>query len=501
MNTEAIAVLDVGKTNKKVLLYDLELNLLEISKAAFPEEEKNGLMLEKPKEIFDWFCESLSQFSGHYDIKAISVTTHGATIVCVDDKGDISAPPLSYTNTTEAGFADEFFDLFGGREHLQQTTGTAEIGELINTGKMIYYLKKNFPDDLERTRWILHFPQYFVYMLTGIAGAEPTMLGCHSYLFDPAEKVYSEVAHKLGVIDKLSSRINNSWEMAGKLTPDICKRTGVSDDCVVTFGVHDSNSSLIPYLISQKGKFVLNSTGTWCVAMSPAESISFDAEELGKLVFYNMDVFNDPVKTSIFMGGMEYQTYMELFNQRFPDMELPAFTAELYSSVLEQCNEFILPSVAKGAGIFPSSSPRLVQADKEFTLEDIQSGKAGPDFMADFERACAILIYSLAIQTTKAFEYVGMEDGDTVFVEGGFRLNQPYLTVLNAIYPASKIYTTDLKEATAIGAAILALALIENKKPNELSLNIDIGAHQVESDAGLNIQPYIDKFIQMVRSA
>ena len=105
-----------------------------------------------------------------------------------------------------------------------------------------------------------------------------------------------------------------------------------------------------------------------------------------------------------------------------------------------------------------------------------------------------ILIYSLAITTARAFEYVGMEDGDAIFVEGGFRLNRPYLTVLNAIYPASKVYTTDLKEATALGAAILGLALMENKKPNELSVNIDIGVHQVKSDAELNIQPYIDKF-------
>jgi sugar (pentulose or hexulose) kinase len=500
MNPEAIAVLDVGKTNKKVLLYDLELNLLEISKAAFPEEEKDGLMLEKPKEIFDWFCESLLGFSSNYDIKAISVTTHGATVVCVDDKGNISAPPLSYTNTTEPGFADEFFNLFGSREHLQQTTGTAEIGELINTGKMIYYLKKNFPDDLQKTRWILHYPQYFVFMLTGIATAEPTMLGCHSYLFDPAEKAYSEVAHKLGIVEKLSPAINKSWETAGPVTPEIIKRTGVSDDCVVTLGVHDSNSSLIPYLISQNEKFVLNSTGTWCVAMSPAERISFDNEELGKLVFYNMDIFNDPVKTSIFMGGEEYQTYMELFNERFPNLELPEFNAELYASVLEQCNEFILPSVTRGAGIFPHSTPRLLEADKTFTLLDIKSGKPAPGFMDNFERSCAILIYSLAIQTTKAFEYVGMKNGDTVFVEGGFRLNQPYLAVLNAIYPASKVYTTDLKEATALGAAILALAAIQNKSPNELAVNIDIGANQVESDTSLDIRPYLEKFLQLVGS-
>ncbi|MCF7954545.1 MAG: hypothetical protein K9M75_01970, partial [Phycisphaerae bacterium] len=244
-------------------------------------------------------------------------------------------------------------------------------------------------------------------------------------------------------------------------------------------------------------RFILNSTGTWCVAMRPAEKVAFTKDEIGKLVFYNMDIFKNPVKTSIFMGGLEYETYMTILNEKFPSKELPDFDADLYQSVLDKCSEFVLPSVTKGTGIFPQSPPRVVDGDKVVGLEDLKAAKAAPAFMEDFDRTCAVLILSLAIQTAKAFEYVGIEDGDTIFVEGGFRHNQPYLTLLKALYPASRVCTTDIKEATALGSAICGLALLEGKRPDELTTAVEIGAIDVPDTPAIDIKAYMDKFVAL----
>jgi len=497
MKSDTIAVLDVGKTNKKVLIYDYKFNVLESSTQSFPEIEKDGLQHEQPEAVFNWSCDTLSQFSEKYCIKAISVTTHGATIACVDENGNLTAPPLSYTNTTKPGFADEFFSKFGSRNELQESTATAEVGDLINAGKMVYFIKKNFPAEFDATKWILNYPQYFGFKLTGNVGAEPTMLGCHSYLFDPHKVGYSGVAEKLGIVDKLAPAINNSWESVGKVSADIAAKTGVDKDCVVTFGVHDSNASLIPYLISDTDKFILDSTGTWCVAMRPAENVEFTDDEIGKLVFYNMDIFKNPVKTSIFMGGLEYETYMEVLKEKFPSKQLSDFDAEVYNSVIDKCSEFILPSVTKGTGIFPQSLPRVVDGGKVVALEDLKAGKDAPAFMEDFDRACAVLILSLVIQTAKAFEYADMEDGDTIFVEGGFRHNQPYLTMLKVLYPASRVCTTEIKEATALGSAICGLALLEGKRPDELTTKVEIGAIDVPDTPAIDIKAYMDKFVAL----
>ncbi|MFC1653200.1 carbohydrate kinase, partial [Planctomycetota bacterium] len=63
MKSQTIAVLDVGKTNKKVLIYDLDLNLLDMTTASFPEIDQLNLKLEQPEAVFDWFCEVLAEFS------------------------------------------------------------------------------------------------------------------------------------------------------------------------------------------------------------------------------------------------------------------------------------------------------------------------------------------------------------------------------------------------------------------------------------------------------
>ena len=47
---DAIAVLDIGKTNKKVLIYDKQLKILDKNTKAFGEVAgDNGLKLEHPK--------------------------------------------------------------------------------------------------------------------------------------------------------------------------------------------------------------------------------------------------------------------------------------------------------------------------------------------------------------------------------------------------------------------------------------------------------------------
>ena len=134
--------------------------MLEIRRESFPEIERDGYLLEQPEAVLDWFCSALSSLSERYSIKAISVATHGATVVCIDAKGAITVPPLSYTNSADAQFADEFYNLFGQRDQLQRTTATAEVGDLINSGKMLHFLKQRFPHEMDRTRWVLVLCQY-----------------------------------------------------------------------------------------------------------------------------------------------------------------------------------------------------------------------------------------------------------------------------------------------------------------------------------------------------
>ncbi len=503
MRERVVAVLDVGKTNKKVLIYSMELKVAARVSRVFDEVEDpaTGLQLEQPEAVYDWFIEQLKVFSADYEIVAISVTTHGAFGVCVDEGGELVCPALAYTNMPGGNFSEGFFEKYGSRRELQRSTATAEIGEMVNFAKIVHYWKEKCADGFDRSKYILMYPQYFGYKLTGRAGAEPTMLGCHTYLYDHAKNSYSQVAEDMGLLEKLPKAICNSWEVLGEVLPEVAERAGVSRECVVTYGVHDSNSSLLPFLVTEKKDFVLNSTGTWCVVMKQANDVDFDESELGKTVFYNQDVFKRPVKTSVFMGGLEYETYMKLLASLHGRSELPELTAEVYNQVLEDCSCYILPSVVKGAGMFPDLQACVIENGECIGHEVYSKDPGAVSFFQSYEFAAAVLICSLVKQTSCALEAAGYVEGDDILVEGGFRKNRPYLELLAELYPASRIYTTNIEEATALGAAILGVSALACKSPGELDLRLEIEKSAVDRPIGINrIDKYRRGFLDLVQS-
>jgi sugar (pentulose or hexulose) kinase len=493
-----IAVIDIGKTNKKILIFDEHLKIVESAFEKFEEFVKDNIHFEAIDDMTAWFKRQLRTFSSRYDIRAISITTHGATALCIDGQGKLAVPPVAYT--TEAGeeFREDFFKEFGSKENLQKTTATAEVGSMINIGKVLYFLKKKYPEGFSKISTILNYPQYFGWVFTGKIGAEPTYTGCHTYLFDFANKKYSSVAEKLGVMKKLPANIMQPWDVLGTVQPSVARETGLSESCVITMGIHDSNASLLPYLVKGHKNFVLNSTGTWCVAMSPSKKVDFQKNELGKLVFFNLDAFYKPVKTSIFMGGLEYDAYREILT-RINGKEPPdAYDHALYRKIINDRTLFVLPSVARGTGIFPTAVPKVVEDGRTVLYDAMKSGTAMPDSFKDYATARAALVISLAIQTRAAFEMVGFQGTGNVFTEGGFRKNAAYNQLLSALYPNARLLLTGLQEATAFGAAMLAKAALDKTTPYETKDCFEIEMNPVRAEKLEGIEEYAKKFMELI---
>ncbi|MBD3314755.1 MAG: carbohydrate kinase [Chitinivibrionales bacterium] len=496
MDARHIAVIDVGKTNKKVLIFDDRLKIVDGAYRTFDEYTEDGVHYEDVDGAFAWFKEQLTTFAASYPIRTVSVTTHGATAVCIDHEGKRAAPVVAYTTPADQAFREEFFETFGSPEELQRTTATAEIGDMINIAKVLFFIKKRCPESFARIATVLNYPQYIGYLLTGSVGAEPTYIGCHTYLFDFENKKSSSVAAKLGVKDKLPSTIAAPWDVLGRITPTIARQTNLSPECIVTMGIHDSNASLLPYLVKGYDDFVLNSTGTWCVAMHPTDKVKFEADELGKLVFYNLDAFSNPVKTSIFMGGLEFQTYSALLEKINGSGVRPTFDPSLYQKIISERRKFILPSVVRGTGIFPDSAPKVIDEGGVFDLEDIRSGKSIPGFFEDHSIAQAALELSLALQTRAALELIGYDGKGTIVTEGGWRKDKAYNALMAALYPESKLVTTDLAEATAFGAAILGKAALEGTTPMNTADQFEIRTEAVERPNLTGLEEYAEAFAE-----
>lgn len=503
---KAIAVIDIGMTNKKVAVYDEGLSLLALKKRVFEPVMIDGVEAHDLAGMEAWFFDALAEFSARFDIRAIAVCTHGATFVCTDDAGNPVVPCFYYTYEPGPEFHRRFYAMAGAPEQLQAVTGTPNLSAMINPAKGLFFARERCPREFAAATRVLPYPQYWGMRLTGKAGVEGTYIGCHTYLYDWEKDTYSTVADKLGVAGKLPFPLHDSWDVLGTLLPEVAARTGLSASTIVTMGIHDSNASLLPYLSKGYGtEFVINSTGTWCVLMHPQKKYGFADDELGKVVFFNRSAYNEPVKTAIFLGGKEYEVWTGAIAAASARSAATDTASDgvsdvaLYNSILRGCAEFILPEIVPGSGQFPGSRARAVEATNVYAYDAIEKGISAPEFLADSARASAVLNLSLVFQTIVALQRTGLLPGQRIYTEGGFRNNAAYNALLATALPDNPVYLTDMSEATSFGAALTALAALRRETPSELAGLFEINGVQAEPLKGLaGLEAYGDKWFSLI---
>ncbi|MDR0554285.1 MAG: carbohydrate kinase [Treponema sp.] len=504
----AIAVIDIGMTNKKVAIYDDALRQIDARYRNFPPapvRSPSGTELETHDlaAMETWFIEELAEFAKTYPVKAIAVTTHGATFVCVGQDGKPSVPCVYYTHEPGEDFHRRFYERFGAIEELQARTGTPPFKAMINTGQGIFFAKEQFPEGFAQAARLLLYPQYWGYRFTGKTGAEGTSMGCHSYLWDQVEGRLSSVAQGLGAASLMPAKLANSWDVLGTITPEFAAKTGLDPSVIVTMGIHDSNSSLLPHF-AKKGNtgFVLNSTGTWCVLMNPVRQYGFAPDELGKVVFFNISAFGGPVKTAIFLGGQEFESWSKLLMDIHGREDLPAYQPELYRETLRERRVFLMPELTAGTGQFPQSRPCVVEDGKRYAYAALrEAARTGdraalPEVFRDYERGFAALRISLVMQTLTALERTGLAQGAEVFTEGGFRKNEAYNAILSAALRENRAFLTGIAEASALGAAMTAKMALTGKELAGLAKDFEVEYQEVPKADMPEIFPYREAWLR-----
>lgn len=507
-----IAVIDIGMTNKKVAVYEWpehpsgnsggsegSPHCLDSLSRVFAPILVDGIETHDLEGMETWFLDCLRSFASRYPLRAIAVSTHGATFVCADASGKPCVPCVLYTHEPGPEFQRHFYELAGTPEELQAVTGTAVLSALINPAKGLLFMKERFPEAFARTATVLSYPQYWGLRLTGRACAEGTYIGCHTYLWDWTKERYSSVARVLGIEGLMPTPLHRSDEVLGCISPAIALSTGLDPKTVVTMGIHDSNASLVPHIVKRRGNdFVLNSTGTWCVLMHPCPEYGFSQEEIGKVVFFNRSAFLAPVKTAIFLGGFEYATYSQLIARG--DAAIPSRSSpDVYARIVAEKRLFILPEIVPGSGQFPGSKARVIEDGIEYPLEVLESGAARPAFFADPEVAAAVLVLSLVVQTLVALKRTGLLPGADLITEGGLRNNPDYCAILAAALPGNRTWLTDIAEATSFGAAMTAAAALSGRPLGGFTDDFDVDYRGVQPMEGLTgLRDYMDAMLSRV---
>jgi sugar (pentulose or hexulose) kinase len=296
MQTDALIVLDIGKTNAKLALIDDAGRVLAdvrrpnvvVAGSPYPHHDTNGL--------WHWLLATCRGFAPLARVSAIVPVTHGATAALVDRAG-LVLPVLDY----EAALPGADYDL---RPPYAETLSPA-LPAGLNLGRQLAWLQGRFPREFAQARHILMYPQYWAWRLSGAAASEATSLGCHTDLWDPRRQGYSSLVARMGWQALLPPRVPAGASL-GTLRPELADLTGLPRGCQVLCGIHDSNASLLRYLNDARAdaaRTVL-STGTWVIAAAFDASLDGLREDADMLA--NTNAHGWPVACMRFMGGREF---------------------------------------------------------------------------------------------------------------------------------------------------------------------------------------------------
>ena len=327
-------------------------------------------------------------------------------------------------------------------------------------------------------------------------GIDFTYMGNHTYLWDQVNHKLSSVAHKMGITPLIPDRMYKPWDIPGTISEEFAAKTGLPKETIVTTGIHDSNSALLPHF-AKKGnrKFILNSTGTWCVIMNPSEKYGFTPDELGKVVFFNISAFGEPIKTAIFLGGLEFETWSRLFLKKHETDIMPGWNEELYHSIFKEKRLFLLPELTPGSGQFPNSRARIREDGEDYYFDSLTDNS--PPCLIDIEKCFAVLRISLVMQTLTALERAGIRKGFEVYTEGGFRKDESYNRLLSSALADNKVFLTNISEASAIGAAMTAKMALGGKSLAELADDFDIGYIEQEKGFFPEMEAYRKAWLEL----
>ena len=131
MKEKVIGIFDVGKTNKKLLLFDYYLKLVleqEIRIAEILDDD--GFECDNIELIEQWIKESITKLihSDKYDLTALNFATYGATLVYLDANGQRIGPAYNYLKPIDERIPERLYRRYGGQDEFCRTNCFSSAG-------------------------------------------------------------------------------------------------------------------------------------------------------------------------------------------------------------------------------------------------------------------------------------------------------------------------------------------------------------------------------------
>jgi sugar (pentulose or hexulose) kinase len=426
-----IVIFDIGKTNKKIILFDEKYRIVREQANQFKETtDENGDPCDDIESITSWVKDTITALlqDTSIEVKAFNVSAYGASFVHLDKNFKILTPLYNYLNPYPTELLQKFYKTYGGEVKLSMETASPALGNL-NSGLQLYRIKHERPELFNSISYSLHLPQYISSVISSEVCTDTTSIGCHTYLWDFNRNTYHEWIIKEG-LDKKFPPIHKSDEVfnlriSSRIIP-------------VGAGLHDSSAALIPYLTTFHEPFVLLSTGTWCISLNPFNDSPLTEEELKKDCLCYLSYIGSPIKASRLFSGNEHEIQTKRLATHFEKHN------DFYKSV--SFDEKLFDRLKKSSGNSHSLFINGLQ-NSVFDTRDLSS-------FTSYEEAYHQLMMDI-LEIQKASTQLIVNKGvKRIFVDGGFSKNSVFMNLLAFSFPELEVFGARVAQSTSLGAAL-----------------------------------------------
>ena len=271
--------IDLGTSSVKLMLVDGKGNIKNtVTKEYSVSYPHSGWSEQNASDWWSAICDGVPELLLDFDGNAVNGIgsagqMHGLVAL---DKNDEVIRPVILWNDGRTHEETAYLNDVVGKDKLFEYTGNIAFAGF--TAPKIMWIRKNEPENFERISKIMLPKDYINYLFTGVHSTDYSDAS-GMLLLDVKNKCWSgQMLDICGITKDVMPTLYESFDVTGKIKPELAERFGISNDAIVVAGAGDNAAAAIGTATVGKGKCNI-SLGTSGTIFVSSDSFSGDEKQ------------------------------------------------------------------------------------------------------------------------------------------------------------------------------------------------------------------------------
>lgn len=432
--------IDMGGTVVKTAIFDLEGREVAVYgeklSILYPGHGMTERNMEEAREkIYKSIAGALKkgEISGE-EIAAIGVTGQGNGAYMFDAQGQptwnaVMSSDARAKNFIKKWYQKETFDQIYKITRQQIWSG--------NISAIIAWFKKEHPEVLEKTKYIVTAKDYIRYLLTGVFCTELTE-GSGMSCMDIEKQTYSEELFRILGIEEYLEKIPKaigSCEIGGRVTVECGRITGLKPGTPVVGGLFDVCASIVSAGVVEEDQMSII-VGSWGINTVLKKELAEDQNLFMQYLYCIPDCYAFMEGSSTSASNQEW--FIDSFMERTPD-------------VYQKCNEMVESTFYKDTVLF---LPFIYGTNVNIDAKAIFVGLQGEHEKAHMLRALYEgVVFCHKMHIERLLKHTQMPP--SIRMAGGAARSSVWMQMFADIL-GTEVQVSEASELGAMGAALCA---------------------------------------------